>query len=212
MIALVGLLVIGAAGMAAAESRAKYTAKVDAAWTSQSHPLEYPSNAHFSGVIGATHNGEYKIFQAGGTATPGLERLSEMGQHKPLDDEIRAAIQEGTAGMLFETGALFRLPQSVSVSFEVDEPHPMVSLVAMIAPSPDWFAGVADVDLRENGQWVAMKTLTLWAWDAGTDNGTTYAAPDEDAQPRGMVGLNESPHFMAAGVRVPVGTVTFTRE
>jgi hypothetical protein len=97
-------------------------------------------------------------------------------------------------------------------SFEIDAAHPVVSIAAMIAPSPDWCAVASGVSLRENGEWVKEKTITLEAWDAGTDSATSYRALDDDTQPRGKVALNASPYFVQGGKRVPVGTVTFVRQ
>lgn len=190
---------------------ARYTVTFDGTWSPATHPLEYPQGAHFSGLVGATHNGQYAIFREGGTATPGLEALSERGAHSPLDDEIRQAIAAGKAGALFEGAAIFSPPGRAMAEFIIDERFPHVSLAAMIAPSPDWFAGAADVELRENGAWVDQKTVTLYAWDAGTDNGLTYKAPDADAMPRGMISPNGSAHFEADGKPIPVATITFTR-
>ena len=196
-----------------AGSGAHYTVTFDGAWSAATHPFEYPAGAHFSGLVGATHNGEYVIFGKGGAATAGLEKLAEMGAHNPLDDEIRAAIQAGKAGALFEGSAIFGPPGQAASEFDIDERFPMVSVVAMIAPSPDWFAGVANVSLQENGEWVAKKTVTIEAWDAGTDGGTTYKAPDADSQPRQPITLNGSAaHFGMAGARPTVATVTFTKR
>ncbi len=205
-------LLILAAAPAVAGSAAHYSVTFDGTWSAQTHPMEYPSGAHFSGLVGATHNGDYAIFKEGGVATPGLERLAEQGAHKPLDDEIRAAIDAGKAGALFEGSPIFGPPGQATSAFEIDEKHPMVSLVAMIAPSPDWFAGVANVSLQENGEWLAKKTVSLYAWDAGTDDGVTYKAPDADSQPRGPVILSKSRHFEVDGERRAVATVTFTKQ
>ena len=82
-------------------------------------------------------------------------------------------------------------------------------MVTMIAPSPDWFTGVS-VDLMENGEWVAEKTVTVFAWDAGTDVGTTYKAPDADS--REKITLNGAPHFKKDNQTVSVGTFTFVRQ
>ena len=82
---------------------------------------------------------------------------------------------------------------------------------AMIAPSPDWFTGVSRVNLRKDGRWVNQVNLTLYAWDAGTDSGNTYAAPDADTLPRQSIRLNASRQFRGAGGMIPIGTVTFTR-
>ncbi len=205
-------LLVLAATPAFAGSPAHYKVTFDGTWSAETHPLEYPAGAHFSGLVGATHNGDFAIFKEGGIATAGLERLAEMGAHKPLDDEIRAAIETGKAGVLFEGQPIFGPPGQADSAFDIDEQHPMVSLVAMIAPSPDWFAGAANVSLLDNGAWVARKTVPLYAWDAGTDDGITYRAPDADSQPRGPVILNKSLHFNVNGERRAVATVTFTKQ
>ena len=141
----VALAALVASSAASAMDSASYKVQVDATWTAQSHPFDYPSNAHFSGIVGAEHNADYTIFQDGGAATKGLENLSEMGAHLPLDGEIKAAIDAGQAGAFFESGALFSFPGKLEASFSTDERHPYVSLVAMVAPartgspaSPTW--------------------------------------------------------------------------
>ncbi len=209
----IAITIMAAAPEANAEPAATYKATFDGTWSSATHPKDFPLLAHFSGIIGATHNGDFSIFEEGGTATDGLEHLSEMGKHMPLDQQIKDAVQAGTAGSMIETtDPLRKLPGQASTTFTIDENHPLVSLVAMIAPSPDWFTGVSAVNLRENGAWVQKKTVTLYAWDAGTDGGTSYRSFDKEMQPRGTIGMNQSPYFMAGGKPTPVGSVTFVRE
>ena len=204
-------LIAAGHGAFAADTTATYTVTFDGTWSAATHPLDYPPGAHFSGLIGATHDDRYVLFRAGGTATAGLERLAEMGEHTPLDGEIRAAIAAGAAGTLIEARPIFGPPGSATATFTIDSGHPMVSLVAMVAPSPDWFGGVAGVDLREGAGWVSRKAMTVYAWDAGTDSGTTYRADDIDTQPRGAIMLNAAPHFMQNGQLVPVGTLVFEK-
>src|SRR6266545_2155487 len=84
----------------------EYRVIVKSTWTKVSHPFEYPSGAHFSGMIGASHNANYSLFSLGRRPTPGLERLSEDCYHAPLNTEIRTAIDQGNALMLFESGGL----------------------------------------------------------------------------------------------------------
>jgi hypothetical protein len=186
-----------------------YAVTFDGSWSATTHPLEFPTGAHFSGLIGATHNGEYAIFVDAGSATEGLERLAEGGRHSPLDQEIKAAIKAGKASALIESGPIKPAPGKVDATFEIDAKHPSVSIVAMIAPSPDWFTGVS-VNLMENGEWVDTKTVTAFAWDAGTDIGATYKAPDADSKEK--VSMNSAPHFQSEGQAVPVGTFTFVRQ
>jgi hypothetical protein len=195
----------------------EYTVIFRNSWTRESHPFEYPeagavSGPHYSGLIGASHNASYSVFASGATPTLGLERLSEEGRHSPLDDEIRAAVAAGTAGQLFTTGPLRDLKDSLMATVRVSATHPLVSVVAMIAPSPDWFTGVAGVNLMENGAWVASRTLPAYAWDSGGDDGLTYKAPDRNNDPRKPTMQAQSAHFVMNGAPVPVGTITFVRK
>ena len=89
-LAAVAFALAMAQGVEAGSMSAKYAVSFEGSWSMATHPLEFPPGAHFSGLIGATHNGEYSIFRDGGSATEGLERLAEGGRHSPLDQEIRA--------------------------------------------------------------------------------------------------------------------------
>jgi len=191
---------------------AEYTVVLKSTWTPRSHPFEYPKGAHFSGLIGASHNASYTIFAVGRRPTPGLERLSEEGKHSPLDDEIRTAIAAGTAAELFETGGLKNFKDSLVTTVRADPAHPLVSLVAMVAPSPDWFTGAANVSLVENGTWVRTKTIRLVAYDAGGDDGKTYKAADRNTNPKKPTSRAGTRHFVTKGAVVPVATLRLTRK
>jgi hypothetical protein len=196
---------------------AEYTIVLRSTWTPANHPFEYPrsgplSSPHFSGLIGASHNSGYGIFAEGMLPTPGLERLSEEGAHSPLDGEIRAAIAAGTAGALFETGPLRDFGDSLVATVRVDAAHPLVSFVAMIAPSPDWFTGVARINLMEGGSFVESRTLDLYAWDSGGDDGATYRASDRDTNPKRPTTSAMTRHFVRDGNAVPVATVAIRRN
>jgi hypothetical protein len=68
--------------------------------------------------------------------------------------------------------------------FRADAQHHLLSLVSKIYPSPDWFVGVSDLELcLENGQWIENKEINLYPYDAGTDSGATYTAPDQPTLP-----------------------------
>ena len=202
--------------MAAMPETAQYSVTFTRLWTDSTHPFEYPeagvvTGPHFSGLIGATHGGDYAMFKEGTPPTPGLEKLSEEGKHSPLDQEIKDAIAAGKAGVLFETGPIRDASKSETVTLTVTQQFPMVSAVAMIAPSPDWFAGVADVDLMEGGQWVSSKTVDLAAYDSGGDDGTTYKAANKDSNPKKATTEASAPHFVVNGNRPPVGRLVFTK-
>ncbi|HXT21929.1 MAG TPA: spondin domain-containing protein [Thermoanaerobaculia bacterium] len=200
----------------AAMGPATYKVEFTPLWTKANFPVEYPDTSlihrpHFSGLIGAGHNASYHLYALGQPPTPGLERLSEQGKHDALDAEIKAAVAAGNALALAESEPLKDFSQTASTQVQVDGAHPMVSLVAMIAPSPDWFAGVSDVSLMENGAWVATKTVDVQPYDSGGDDGDTYLASDADANPKRPTGLNQDRHFTKDGAVMPVARITFTK-
>jgi hypothetical protein len=215
MVMVAAALVVPAASAAPADS-ARYKVTFTRLWTEKMHPFEYPqagllSGPHFSGLIGATHNSSYQIYKEGTLPTPGLERLSEEGKHSPLDQEIKAAIAAGKAGALFETGPIRDASKSETVQVTATSKFPWVSAVAMIAPSPDWFAGAANINLMEGGKWVNKKSVDLLAYDSGGDDGTTYKAEDKDNNPKKPTTITNTRHFVIKGKRVRVGTLTFTK-
>jgi hypothetical protein len=191
---------------------AEYTVIIKSTWTKATHPYEYPADAHFSGMIGASHNAKYSIFAIGRRPTKGLERLSEEGKHSPLNDEIKAAIGQGNALAEFESGGLKNWKDSMVATVRVDPAHPLVDVVNMVAPSPDWFTGATNVNLLENGAWVSRRTLTLPAYDSGGDDGKTYKAADHDTHPKKATTRAATRHFVINGVVKPVATVTFVRK
>jgi hypothetical protein len=207
----------GMSSMSAMAEGVEYTIVLKSSWTPARFPIEYPeagtfTGPHFSGLIGAAHNPSYAIFTIGSSPTAGLEKLSEEGKHMPLDNEIRAAIQAGNAASLVESGPLRDFKDSLVATVRVDADHPLLSLVAMIAPSPDWFTGVSNVNLRENGEWVTSRSLDLWAYDSGGDDGTTYKAADQDNNPKKPTSQAKDLHFAPKGTALAVGTLTITRK
>lgn len=75
----------------------------------------------------------------------------------------------------------------MSLTFDVRLGAPLVTLVSMIAPSPDWFVGVAGLSLVEGGDWRDEVVVELFAYDAGTDSGPTYTSSNQVTQPQAPI-------------------------
>jgi hypothetical protein len=210
LLMILALTVTVASGAKAQES-ARYRLELKATWSSETHPFEFPLGAHFSDLIGASHNSRYVLFADGQTASSGLELLAENGRASILQAEIAEAARRNRVGAVFTGEGLGTVPDVTTAEFEVDAGHSLVSFATMVAPSPDWFTGISGINLAKDGTWIDRLELPLWAWDAGTDSGGTYAAPDMDTQPRESVRLLATPHFLGeAGLR-SVGTAIFVR-
>lgn len=204
-------LATGMAGPAGAQQSADFELTVDITWGAATAPLEFPPDGHMSGLIGATHDKRYVLFRDGDTASSGLELVAENGRVATLRAEFAEAKRRGRIGTEIDGPALDKVPGQISIRFKANERHSRLSFVTMIAPSPDWFTGAADIALRADGNWIDTTSVVLWAWDSGTDHGTTYNAEDIDAQPQQSIRLLASPHFLTGRGLVPMGTATITR-
>jgi hypothetical protein len=189
---------------------ARYRVTFTATWTSATHPQDAPDNPHFSPLIGGTHQSGVAFWGDGELATEGTRRMAERGATSPLDQEIQAAISAGTAQHLLR-GAAIDSPDATSFEFDISQGHPLVTLVTMVAPSPDWFVGVTGLPLFENGQWVADREVPLAPWDAGTDGGGSFESPDLESVPRQPITLIRTPPLAINGQAAPLGSFRFTR-
>lgn len=171
---------------------AEYEVTFRAVWDRASHGNRppFPSGAHFSRVVGATHAPEVSFWNPGGVATRGIESMAETGAVSALCREIEAEVAGGRSSFCMNSSeSSFRSPGSVSFALDVEVERPLVTLVSMIAPSPDWFVGVNGIPLMEDeGCWRERIELELVGYDAGTDSGATFTARNADVTPHAPIG------------------------
>ena len=207
-VSLMRLLLLGLflASAVQAQSTATFRVTLDASWSASTHPAGFPGNAHFSPLIGVAHDASVSVWAPGGVATDGIESMAERGVNTALLAEFEALRSAGHAGVAAEGPGIPSSPGSASMTLTVDEATPLLTVVSMLAPSPDWFVGVHGLDLRPNGAWAGSETA-LVAYDAGTDSGTDYTSANADTQPRGSIArLNDAP-FRVSGMVPAVATL-----
>jgi len=192
----------------AATLTAQYVVRFAATWSAASHPIQFPPNPHFSALIGGTHNASVHFWVPGELASLGIKDMAERGLTASLGSEIQAAINGGTAAAILLGGGISPSPGNVSLTFTIGQSFPLVTLVSMVAPSPDWFGGVTGVSLFVCGAWVDSVTVSLQAYDAGTDSGTNYTSANLATLPPAPIALSSAPPF---AVGTPLGTFTFRR-
>ncbi len=192
---------------------ATYGVTFRATWNATSHGSSppFPSGAHFSRVVGTTHGGDVSFWNSGGIATDGIESMAETGAVTAFCDEVQAEVDRGRAGGCIRgEEASFSSPGTVTLAFDVDEAFPFLTLVSMIAPSPDWFVGVDGSNLRQGACWAPRIEMDLMGYDAGTDSGTTFTARNADVTPHEPIGPIEA---LPADVRdVPFTRLVVERE
>ena len=194
-----------------APATARYRVVFQSTWTATTHPVDFPSSAHFSPLIGGTHAAAVSFWRAGGLASIGIQDMAERGMTMRLSDEVNGAIGAGTAERVVSGGGLSTSPGTISAEFEISQSFPLISLVTMVAPSPDWFAGVSGLALFENGDWAQERRVELAPWDAGTDSGATFTSPDLASTPHQPIAPIVTAPLSPGGHVTPLGTFTFTR-
>ena len=197
------------------QSTAIYTITFNGDWNSTDHSdngnIMFPSNDHWSNLVGATHNSSVTFWEPGEMASLGIEDVAEIGDNTNISSEVSNAITAGNADQWIAqpfnpnnaTGT------ATIMSITVSEDFPLLTLVTMIAPSPDWFAGIHGVSLRNGGNWETSLSIDLFPYDAGTEEGTEYSTSNSDTVPQEDITslVNVAPFNDKK-----VGTLTITLE
>ena len=167
--------------------------------------VSVPSGEHFTTLIGAVHNDSVTFWSSGGTASAGIESMAEVGGTSVLKSEINAS---SNALAVIEKSLPSGGTPTATVDFTVTTAHPLVTLLSMIAPSPDWFVGVSGLSLRNAADdgWQPSLTVDLFPYDAGTEEGTEFSLSNAATSPQGtIISIKGAGKFSNA----PIATLTF---
>jgi len=186
-------------------SVAEYRLTFDATWSATTHPSAYPAGAHFSSLVGGTHDASVSFWQLGGLASDGIELMAESGQSAPLLAEVQTAIDAGSAWSTISASGV-PSPGVRQTTFFISSSHDRATVVTMVAPSPDWFVGVSGLALRSGDVWLDDVVVALPALDAGTDDGVDFTSPNDDTNPAEPIAGFSGPPFASTP---PLGTFTF---
>lgn len=174
---------------------ANYKIEFISNWSSTAHPTDYPTtSAHWSSMIGSTHKDVAAFLELGIIATDGVEQVAETGGTSIITQEINALIASGGAYEIINGSGLSAGTGTITIeNVGVDADFPNLSLLTMIAPSPDWIAMIANQKLiDDNDEWLMSLSVDVYATDAGTDSGTTYTSANMDTNPRETISSLEN--------------------
>ncbi len=185
---------------------ASYRLTFQGAWTRAVTPGGVPGGAHFSPLIGAVHNDRVTFWEPGGRASRQVERVAELG----IQRDLRALMERSPhVSTVFEKEPPRSGTASATIEFEVTAEYPLVTLLTMIAPSPDWFVGVHGLSLRDDaGQWPDRVDVDLFPYDAGTEEGTEFSLDNPATVPQGTITSIRGMGKFADG---PMARLTFER-
>ena len=151
----------------------------------------FPGNPHWTDLVGVNHNSNVTFLEMGSTATTGVENIAEQGNQGVFQTvDVQNAIDANNAQQFFDAGDLFLSTPSNTIVYnglEVNEDYPLLTMLSMIAPSPDWMIAVNGLNLRESNNWKSSITIDLFPYDAGTEEGSTYSLSNAATNLQGVI-------------------------
>ncbi|EPR74421.1 F-spondin precursor [Winogradskyella psychrotolerans RS-3] len=190
ILTLISFFILIVSNNISAQSFASYNINFTSTWNSNDHgPL--PSNAHWSDLVGATHNNDITFIELGGTASPGIKNVAELGDNVIFNTEVQTAINAGDAEQWLSTtfDDYAAISSATLVDVILSEDFPLLTLTSMIAPSPDWIIAVSNLDLWDinTNNWKETFTIDLYPYDAGTKDGFNYSGDNIATDPSGVI-------------------------
>lgn len=197
-----------------AQSEATYSVTFTSNWTQTAHPHSsgnLPGNAHWSKLVGATHNDQVVFVEMGGLATPGVEDIAELGSNIIFFTEVNSAIALNYANSVIDGDDLPTAEGQIIINDIISiEDFPLLTLLSMIAPSPDWMIAINSVSLLDtNGDWIDEIILNLYPYDAGTDSGVDYTSTNMNTDPQDPISSKQG---MIPFSNEIIGSITITLE
>lgn len=219
LLAASACLVVGIKSVAHAAT-VTYQLTINNDWSAATHPANFPGDAHFSWLGGGTHNSNVSFWTVGEMASPGMVQMAETGNVDILvNTEVQAAIDAGNAfSGIYEkkyTPEILPGPGSRTTTFQIRDQFPLVTLVTMLGPSPDWFVGVSGLALYENNAWIDQLDVNLALYDGGTRSDITPhmgGTLSDPVQPISLITYdNSTGNYIATNTPHYVGSFSFQK-
>jgi hypothetical protein len=191
-----------------AQSSAIYNVSFQSTWNASEH-TSIPSGDHYSNLVGGTHKNKNEFFQVGELASNGIKNVAELGNNVPFMNEVQNSSNSKEWFEVFFSPNNAEFGSATISNIEVTEEHHLLTLVSMIAPSPDWFIALNSIDLRNdtNTDWKQTFTVDAFVYDSGTDSGENYnSANSPTPSPELIYKINSAPFN---GIKVGTFTIAF---
>lgn len=153
------------------------------------HSTDEPLKVHrpylvFSPLLAVSHSGRLSILTDRGYASQELRDIAQTGDNSALYEKLSSMQADGHHVLSVSTAsAPTGAGERTTLKLTVDCHHPYISVVAMIAPSPDWIVHVANLNMHRSLWFISgfRKSMSgyLYACDAGTDDGTSFTDPSD---------------------------------
>ena len=110
-----------------------YSCTFENEWSGSNHPIDYPSNAHWSPPVLVAHDSGYEMWSKDGMATAGVEMVAETGSPDTILREIAESPSTGDVVLGEATFNSDTQMQSFN-SIDMTSTRHLLSTITMIAP------------------------------------------------------------------------------
>ena len=152
-------------------SEASYKMTVVLNWKNPQFTV--PAGVHVTALIGMIHSKDTYLWRPGLQATKGLEDVAEIGNTIHMNTELDSILALNLALTKFSITPP-PVTGTVTADLNFNTNYPCISFASMIAPSPDWFMGLHDLNLFEGNKWADDLTVQIMLYDAGTEDGDVF--------------------------------------
>lgn len=190
-----------------------YEVEFISTWSASTHPTDFPSNAHFSPFMATSHLSSASLFFEGLDASDGLKDMAETGNTDKLEEELQVMINLGQSLDKVKGNSFDSPGNSSKFQLGMKAGYQNVTVVSMIASSPDWFVAATTSLLDPvDGLWYDEVIAHAVSYDAGTDSGTTFTSGNQATNPVAPISyLDIGPLTEGQDTVINMGYFKFTR-
>ncbi len=190
-----------------------YEVEYVSTWDATSHPTDFPADPHMSPFVAFCHLSSYQLFVPGLNASEGLIDVAETGNTSILNEELTKAINLGQALDKVDGNRVNSPGNSSRFQLGMKEGYQNVTVVSMIAPSPDWYVATTTSLLDQtDGLWYDEVISHVVAYDAGSDSGSTFESTNSPTDPIDPISfIDDGPLTEGQDTVINMGYFKFTR-
>lgn len=158
-----------------------YSCRFTNKWSSESHPVNYPENAHWSAPVVAAHSRKYTMWKEDRLASDGVKIVAETGDPGTLQEEVGEARNKNEAGDVITGDVQYNSDQQEQILDDIAMTpwFNKLSSITMVGPSSDWYTGFYNMNPVDKSSkvWYESFEIATYPWDAGTDKGDDARVP-----------------------------------
>lgn len=130
----------------------------------------------FSPMTAVTHSPRISLFRRGQPVSRAVRQVCEKGRNTLLIRLARSLRPRLVTSLVYARGPV-RPGKSGYLTVRASCRNHYLSVITMIAPSPDWVVQINNKPLWVNGKFIKNARGRLFAYDCGTDSGREFTNP-----------------------------------